>query len=140
MTCRPHSREHGFTLLEVLIAFVIAALALGALSQGAAGGLQSARVSGHYQEALSRARSRLATLGTPVPGEQSGDDGGGYAWQVRVAPLATAARAREGIDPMRPGRAVLLGVVVRISWRMDGGEREVALATQRVTMAPPEPP
>lgn len=140
MTCKPHRREHGFTLLEVLIAFVIAALALGALSQGAAGGLQSARVSGHYQEALSRARSRLATLGTPVPGEQSGDDGGGYSWRVRVAPLATAGRAREGIDPMRPGRAVLLGVTVRISWRMDGGEREVALATQRVTVAPPDPP
>ena len=140
MTCKPHRREHGFTLLEVLIAFVIASLALGALSQGAAGGLQSARVSGHYQEALSRARSRLATLGTPVPGEQSGDDGGGYSWRVRVAPLATAGRAREGIDPMRPGRAVLLGVTVRISWRMDGGEREVALATQRVTVAPPDPP
>ncbi len=132
--------EHGFTLLEVLVAFVIAALALGALSQGAAGGLQSARVSGHYQEALSRARSRLATLGTPVPGEQSGDDGGGYSWQVRVTPIATAGRAREGIDPMRPGRAVLLGVVVRISWRLDGGEREVALATERVMAAPPEAP
>lgn len=140
MTCKPHSREHGFTLLEVLVAFVIAALALGALTQGAAGGLQSARVSGHYQEALSRARSRLATLETPVPGEQGGDDGGGYSWQVRVTPIATAGRAREGIDPMRPGRAVLLGVVVRISWRMDGGEREVALATERVTTAPPEPP
>ena len=140
MTCKPHSREHGFTLLEVLVAFVIAALALGALTQGAAGGLQSARVSGHYQEALSRARSRLATLETPVPGEQHGDDDGGYSWQVRVAQLATAGRAREGIDPMRPGRAVLLGVVVRISWRMDGGEREVALATQRVTTAPPEAP
>lgn len=136
-TCR---REHGFTLLEVLVAFVIAALALGALSQGAAGGLQSARVSGHYQEALSRARSRLATLGTPAPGEQNGDDGGGYSWQVRVTSIATGARAREGVDPTRPGRAVLLGVTVRISWRMDGGERQVSLATQRVALAPPDPP
>ena len=150
MTCRrdsgepdsgePDSGEHGFTLLEVLVAFVIAALALGALSQGAAGGLQSARVSGHYQEALSRARSRLAALAAPVPGEQDGDDGGGFAYQVRVTPLATAGRAREGIDPQRPGRAVLLGVLVRISWRMDGGERTVALTTERVGMAPPDPP
>lgn len=140
MIHKPDPREHGFTLLEVLVAFVIAALALGALSQGAAGGLQSARVSGHYQEALSRARSRLASLAAPAPGEQGGDDGGGFSWQIRVAPLATAARAREGIDPMRPGRAVLLGVTVRISWRMDGGEREVALATERVEMAPPDSP
>ncbi len=140
MICKPDPREHGFTLLEVLVAFVIAALALGALSQGAAGGLQSARVSGHYQEALSRARSRLASLAAPAPGEQQGDDGGGFSWQIRVTPLATAGRAREGIDPARPGQAVLLGVTVRISWRMDGGEREVALATERVEMAPPDPP
>lgn len=133
-------REEGFTLLEVLVAFIIAALALGALTQGAAGGLQSARISGHYQEALSRARSRLASLGAaPVPGEQRGDDGGGYAWQVDVAPVATAGRPREGVDPPRPGRAMLLAVTVRISWRMDGGERQVVLATERVGSAPPEP-
>lgn len=141
MTCRLGPREHGFTLLEVLVAFVIAAVALGALTQGAAGGLQSARVSGHYQEALSRARSRLAALGAAVvPGDQQGDDGSGFSWRVRITPLATAGRAREGVDPERPGRAVLLGVTVRIAWRMDGGEREVTLATERVGLAPPEPP
>ena len=133
--------DGGFTLLEVLVAFIIAAFALGALTQGAAGGLQSARVSGHYQEALSRARSRLATLGAaPAPGGQRGDDGGGYAWQVDVTPVATAGRPREGVDPPRPGRAMLLAVKVRISWRMDGGEREVVLATERLGLAAPEPP
>ena len=135
------AHDKGFTLLEVLVAFVIAALALGALTQGAAGGLQSARVSGHYQEALSRAQSRLAILETaPTPGEQRGDDGGGFNWQVNVAPIATAGRPREGIDPPRPGRAMLLAVTVRVSWRMDGGERAVMLATERLGPAPPEPP
>lgn len=133
--------DGGFTLLEVLAAFVIAALALGALTQGAAGGLQSARVAGHYQEALSRAQSRLATLGAaPALGVQDGDDGGGYRWRVSVVPIATAARGRGGADPPRPGRAQLLAVTVRVSWRMDGGERDVVLATERVVTAPPEPP
>ncbi len=141
MACNVKAREHGFTLIEVLVAFIIAALALGALTQGAAGGLQSARISGHYQEALSRAQSRLATLGaTSTPGEQRGDDGGGYSWQVNITPLATAGAAREGIDPERPGRAILLSMTVRVSWRMDGGERSVVLATQRVGMAPSELP
>jgi len=35
---------------------------------------------------------------------------------------------------------MLLEVTVRISWRMDGGNREVVLATERLGMAPPEPP
>ena len=79
-------RDSGFTLLETLVAFLIAALAMGALMQGAAGGLQATRVAGHTQETLSRARSRLAAAAlAPVPGEQQGDDGGGYAWRVTTA-------------------------------------------------------
>lgn len=134
-------REAGFTLLEALVAFIIAALALAALTQGAAGGLQSARLSGHYQEALSRARSRLATLSAaPAPGEQRGDDGGGYLWRVSVTPVAIAGRPEDESDARGPGRPMLLAVTVRISWRMDGGERVVALATQRLGTASPEPP
>ena len=134
-------RERGFTLLEVMIAFVIAALALAALTQGASGGLQSARVAAHYQEALARARSHMAALETSVQaGEQRGDDGGGFAWRVLVQPRSTAAAARPGVDPPRAGRAVLYRVTVAVSWRMDGDAREVALSTQRLGLAPPEPP
>lgn len=137
-------RDAGFTLLEALVAFVIAAAALGALTQGAAGGLQAVRLSSHYQEALSRARSRLATVGdTPAPGEQRGDDGGGYSWQVTVSPVATAARPPPGDAPAgdaRPGRAVLLAVTVRVAWSLDGAPRSVVLTTERVGLAPPEPP
>lgn len=143
------ARDGGFTLLEVLVAFVIAALAMGALLQGAGGGLQSTSVSGHYQEALSRARSRLAALGpSPALGEQGGDDGGGYRWRTSVVLLAAAAGgSREGVDPPRPrgggSRPVLLGVTVRVLWGLDGGggtERSVVLATERLGIAPPDSP
>ena len=130
--------DGGFTLLEVLVAFAIAALALAALTQGAAGGLQSARVAGHVQEALSRARSHLAAAAlAPVAGEQQGDDGGGFAWQATTAPVQTAAPGREGVDPPRIGRAVLYAVRVRVSWSLDGGLREVVLTTQALGVAPP---
>lgn len=133
-------RDRGFTLLEVMVAFIIAALALAALTQGAAGGLQSARVAAHTQEALSRAKSRLAVLDVALrPGEQQGDDGGGFAWRMLVMPVATAAAAREG-DPPRIGRAVLYRATATISWTMDGGSRSVALTTTRLGVAPPEPP
>ena len=131
-------REAGFTLLEVLVAFAIAAAALTALTQGALGGLHSVRVSGHVQEATSRARSRLATLGRGVPllpGEQEGDDGGGFRWRQRVAPAGDTLLAGPGA-----ARPVLLDVSVAVSWRLDGRAREVVLRTQRLALLPPEPP
>ncbi len=134
-------RERGFTLLEVLVAFGIAALSLGALTQGVMSGIWSARTSGHYQEAVSRARSRLAALGhgtALVPGEQEGDDGSGFRWRVRVVRLGAVAVPR---DPARPNPAQMQGVAlyavsVGVSWRMDGGLREVVLDSRRVGTAP----
>ena len=64
----------GFTLLEVMVAFAIAALALAALTQAALGGLHATQAAAHTQEALSLAQSRLAAVAlNPRAGEQSGD-------------------------------------------------------------------
>jgi general secretion pathway protein I len=131
--------QRGFTLLEVLIAFVIAALAIGSLLHGAAGGIQNTAVASHYQEALSRARSRLAEAAlAPVIGEQHGDDGGGFRWQTVVQVQAVARPPRKDIDPVLIGRPVLYGVRVAIRWSMDGGARTVVLSTRRLGDAPPD--
>lgn len=148
------ARPRGFTLLEVLVAFIIAALALAALLQGSTGGLQNARTAAHYGEAVARAQSRLAALtATLQPGEQTGDDGGGYTWRVLVRPGPSIAVPRPQSAP-RPGappvanrsagaaidRTVLYDVTVAIAWRADGAARQVALSTRRLGLAPPEPP
>ena len=139
----------GFTLLEVLVAFIIAALAVVALLQAAAGGLQNARVAAHTQEAVARAQSRLAALSASIqPGEQSGDDGGGFLWRVSIqagAAVAMPGRARASAlldPPLSQGmdRTVLYAVTVALSWQLDGNPRQVVLATQRLGLAPPEPP
>ena len=130
-------REQGFTLLEVLVAFLIAALALGVLFRAAAESEASAGASARYAEALSRARSRLAAVdgaGPPVAGDQQGDDGGGYRWRVRTTPLQTGAPAASGLAPM------LFGVSVAVSWQAGGQERSVQLDTRRLGVAPPRQP
>lgn len=133
----------GFTLLEVLVAFIIAALALAALLQGAAGGLQNARVAAHTQEAVARAQSRLATLSATLqPGELSGDDGGGFLWRtvVQPGPAVVVPRPATQLGQQAVDRTVLYAVAVAVSWRSDGGQRQVVLETQRLGLAPPEPP
>ncbi len=128
----------GFTLLEVLVAFIIAALALGLLFQGGIGGLLTARIAGRYGEALSRAESHLAeaTAGpTLTAGDSSGAEGGGFRWRVRIQPIDTAPV----IDKTKPVLA-LYAVDVLESWVENGRTRAVSLQTQRTATAPAPPP
>jgi general secretion pathway protein I len=123
--------ERGFTLLEVLVAFVIAALALGVLFRGTLGGLRTAQVAGRYEEAVTRAQSHLAALtaGGLTPGDRQGDDGNGFHWRVRVAPVGLAGA----------GASALYAVGVSISW-MDGSRRSVELDSERIGLAPRQGP
>ncbi len=89
----PPGSSSGFTLLEVMAALVIAALATVVLLQAGFAGAAENRAAADYGNALSRAESRLASLGplTPVQPEQlSGDDGGGFLWSLEITRLQTA--------------------------------------------------
>lgn len=119
----------GFTLLEVLVAFAIAALALSLLARAAIDGVRSAHVSGRYTEALVRARSHLA--GVPVPpvaGDFQGDDGGGFHWHLRVA-RETRVATRQNLQ------VALYDIEVAISWEEGDQKRVVTLATKRAALA-----
>ena len=136
-------REQGFTLLEVLVASVIAALALGVLLQGALASVRSVRVSGQYQEALSRARSHLAALddGSLLkPGERAGNDGRGFRWQVRISPAATAPIGRGATNEAAGSRVALYAITVVVSWDGEAGSRQVRLDSERVAIALPASP
>ena len=66
------STEHGFTLLEVLVAFIIAALALAVLFHAGLSGVQAAQSASHYEQAIARARSHLtlAVHASPTRGRR----------------------------------------------------------------------
>ncbi|HLY56044.1 MAG TPA: prepilin-type N-terminal cleavage/methylation domain-containing protein [Stellaceae bacterium] len=137
-------RERGFTLLEVLVAFTIAALAFVVLFKTAGAGLVAARTAGRYEEAVSRARSHLDAIGTNIhatEGPLTGDDGGGYHWRLAVAPGATTRPSPddsgdEGARPTPPVPISLYDVAVTITWTEGGRSREVTLHTQRLAQAP----
>ena len=116
---RVENADAGFTLLEVMVAFVIAGLASVVLYQAGFNGAIETVTAGHYQEAVLRAQSRLASIGvlTPLQAEQlSGDDGGGFRWQLSMTP------------EMSNGGVTLYDVQVTEVF----GSRQVTLATQRL--------
>ncbi len=132
--------EAGFTLLEVLVALAIAIPALVLLYRQDVVAMGVTRTAATYREAISRAQSRLDALtGTGLAaGEQAGDDGGGFRWRTRIAPVASASPApRPSSDPAPSGGGgTLYAVAVEISWPGPQGMRRFLLQTRRMGSTP----
>lgn len=130
---RPPARQAAFTILEVLAAFVVLALTLGALMQVFAGGLREAQLADEYARAVQVAQSRLAAF-TAADRIEEGGSGGtddGFAWTLAAAPYDESqenAEAERGKDYGL--RVRLLRVEARVAWHAaDGNDRNVRLTT-----------
>lgn len=131
------SASRGFSLLEVLAAFVVLALVGTALFRIFSGALGNASLSDEYSRATLYAESRLASPGVETPlresVQQGTSDDGKYAWAARIAPYRPPASTPDldaAVDLM-PVR--LWRIAVTVSWPGVGGnDRSVALATVRL--------
>ena len=122
----------GFTLLEVLIAFVILAVSLSVILQVFSSGMRGARLAGAYTTATLLAKSVLAETGIETPleeGEVGGEFDNGFRWR-RIVTLYEDEAMPEALGlPVAAYR-----VTVEVSW--DEGGRSVSLETIR--LRPPE--
>jgi general secretion pathway protein I len=133
-------RGGGFSLLEVLVAFVILALVLGVVMRIYAQGMARVSESDSIARAVLLAESKLAQVGADIPleeGELSGiENDEALRWRVRLVaydPDKAAATAAGAVQTVMPVR--LLQVEVEVSW----GESQAAprsLRLQTVKLAP----
>jgi general secretion pathway protein I len=128
----------GFTLLEVTIALIIAGVAAAVLFEAVGTGLRQTQTASMYDQAIVRAKSRLAasTFGTKLTaGDWRGDDGDGFHWRLRVTPIASASVRPVGLVGPRGAsshQVVLYNISVWIGWNDGGTERDVLLDTEQV--------
>ncbi len=86
---RRSRRGGGFTLLEVLIAFAILAVALVALIRAFSSGLRGLDAAEAAAVALQHARSKIEEVGTVIPleaGEYGGEFEDGTRWSIAIRP------------------------------------------------------
>ena len=90
---KSHRQQGGFTLLEVLVAFVVFVLVFGAVLEAMGLALRNTRRSAEVSEAALWAQSKLDSLGTVdelEEGSDSGEFSKRYQWQLDVSKYEVA--------------------------------------------------
>ena len=119
-------RQRGLSLLELLVAFAIMAIALGMLYKASGSSARSVGEIQSYQRAVSLAESLLATRDAiPPDGWNESGQSAGFLWQVRSRPYATpVAQGNLGVP-------LLHAVDMTVGWSERGLERRIELHTLR---------
>lgn len=128
--------QRGYTLIEVIAAFALLALALTLLLGSLSGALRQVRGAADQGRAALHARSLLDQVGVGEPlraGTRSGElEDGRYRWTLDVARWRDPAATGGPADPAAPQ---LLDVRLALQWG-DGGPRErLQLRTLRLQPA-----
>ena len=127
------ARETGFTIIEVLTAFVLMAVTLAVILQVFSGGLRDAQLADESARALMIAQSRLAGYTASERTEEGVSSGrdDAFTWT-----LSSAAYDERQEDPEAKAqgefvvRVRLLRVESKVDWKAaDGRSRDVRLTT-----------
>lgn len=115
--------EKGYTLIEVLVAMTILAMAMTVLFRVFSGGLRNVGIAGDYARAVAIAESQLAAAdGTRLaPGVEQGAIADRYEWTRAVRQLEVAGTRTSGVSAYE--------VNVTVAWEQNGRARQVTLSS-----------
>jgi type II secretion system protein I len=114
--------SRGFTLLEVLVALTILALAIVTLMQLSSQGLRLLRLSDDYQQAVLVAERVVRAREVTQEGTETGQEGV-FQWERRVTLVEVPDELTPGAGP----KPRLLALQVAVRW----GTRTLELASLR---------
>ncbi len=122
--------QSGFSLIEVLVAFVLLGMTLAVIMQIFSGGLRNASAAKHRAQAMVLAESKLELLGSEIPLEQGGSQGenGPFAWEIEIYPFDTLELSEDDA----PTSAELLAIKISVHWKQGTRIQSLTLDTLRV--------
>ena len=135
---KPRRSSQGFTLLEVMLAFVIFALSFAIVLEIMAGSMRSVRRASDDTEVALFAQSIMDLVGTEIPveeGEFSGTGMDRYQWQLGIYPYASSAPDPGTLELAEMSGVDLYYVALEIDWETGRNQRNLNFNTIRSTLA-----
>jgi general secretion pathway protein I len=130
----PRHGARGFTLLEVLLAFVIFAMSFATVLEILGGSMRSAMRARDYTEAALLAQSLSDMVGVEIPlaeGSMAGEAPGGYRWQVTLSPYQPQSPEDRTLEIAEVSGTVLYWVDLEVAWGDANRQRRVHFNTVR---------
>jgi len=113
------SRSEGFTLLEVLLAFVVFALSFAVVLEILSGSMRNTARAKDYTEATLIAQSVMDQVGLDIPlkaGERANGEVGKYTWEADILAFDGRGDNAHSLDLAAESGMELLEVDLLVSW------------------------
>jgi general secretion pathway protein I len=131
------SGQGGFTLLEVLLAFLVFALSFAVTLEILTGSIRNTARARENTEAALIAQSLMDQVGLDIPveaGRSLQGEEGNYRWEINIYPLQGDSTNSRSIELMDLTGIELLEVECLVSWGDAGRERSQMFSTVRAML------
>jgi general secretion pathway protein I len=144
ITSIPHpGRSRGFTLLELLLAFVVFTLGFVTVLEILSGSMRNTVRARHYSEAALTAQSLMDQVGLEIPltrGFATNGESGEYKWELDISNYTNTDENVQSVELAELTSIELLQVDLLVSWGKPPREQSWNFSTVRAVMADRELP
>jgi general secretion pathway protein I len=138
----PASRSGGFTLLEMLLAFVVFALSFATVLEILSGTLRNTVRARQYTEAALTAQSVMGQVGLEIvleAGTRAQGDFGDYSWELEISEYQSAEGGMGNVELAELTGIELIEIDLTVSWGSPPRDQSRTFSTIKAMLADREP-